>query len=228
MADQEKKAKKPTVTKYRPGSSLPDVRRRAVFEGYDITEEYVNIFERCDNPEQLYHLIDLVLKGKIYPYAQGTLPFRCPSTAKLPEETYTVGNVLYGDWEAVPARKFLYSDARECVVRLRTAHPGWPRLPSVCGDIREGLRDIQDWCIETRQNGKATKNLSQKQWKPPNGYTGSKSIVTANNIPRSTLEGWAERHPPEKTVKDPRTQENYYPKKWLKERLKSYKARRNT
>lgn len=170
MADQEKKAKKPTVTKYRPGSSLPDVRRRVVFEGYDITEEYVNIFEHCDNRDQMYHLIDLVLKGKIYPYAQGTLPFRDPSTAKLADETYTAGNVVYGDWECVPAKKLLYADARACAIRLRREEPELPRLPSTCGNIQEGLRDIQDWCIarkekpaETEQSP-GTRKLGWRGW----------------------------------------------------------------
>lgn len=65
----------------------------------------------------------------------------------------------------------------------------------------------------------------KKGWKPPRGYKGSKTV----GVPRSTLEGWAQRHPPnEDVVKDPQTQECYYPNKWLEERLKNYKPKRKT
>lgn len=64
-----------------------------------------------------------------------------------------------------------------------------------------------------------------EQWKPPRGYTGAKAIV-AMGVPRSTLEGWVQRHTPDKVKKDPQTQECYYPNKWLKERVKNYKPRR--
>ena len=65
-----------------------------------------------------------------------------------------------------------------------------------------------------------------KKWKPPKGYIGSKTIVNDCNVPRSTLQGWAERDEV-KPKKDPQTKECYYPKKWVEKRRASYKPRRS-
>ncbi len=65
------------------------------------------------------------------------------------------------------------------------------------------------------------RNMSRK---PPKGYIGSKAIVNNYNIPRSTLQGWAERDKAN-VKKDPMTKENYYQKKWLEKCRKKYKPR---
>lgn len=62
------------------------------------------------------------------------------------------------------------------------------------------------------------------QWKPPKGYIGSKTIVANYGIPRTTLQGWAERTEA-KVKKDEQTGENYYQKTWLDKQLKKYKPR---
>ncbi len=66
--------------------------------------------------------------------------------------------------------------------------------------------------------------LRNMSWKPPKGYIGSKAIVNNYNIPRSTLQGWAERDKAN-VKKDPMTKENYYQKKWLEKCRKKYKPR---
>ena len=66
--------------------------------------------------------------------------------------------------------------------------------------------------------------LRNMSWKPPKGYIGSKAIVNNYNIPRSTLQGWAERDKAN-VKKDPMTKENYYQKKWLEKCHKKYKPR---
>jgi hypothetical protein len=78
---------------------------------------------------------------------------------------------------------------------------------------------------ETGQENKAGKKLSQ--WKPPKGYIGSKTIVNNYKIPRSTLQGWAERDSAI-VKKDPQTKENYYQIKWLDKHRKNYRPRQNT
>lgn len=80
---------------------------------------------------------------------------------------------------------------------------------------------------EPAQKGKTGKNVSQNQWKPPNEYIGSKSIVNDHNVPRSTLQGWAEQDKVN-AKKDPQTKENYYLRKWFKQRLKNYRPRSKT
>ena len=78
---------------------------------------------------------------------------------------------------------------------------------------------------ETGQENKAGKKLSQ--WKPLKGYIGSKTIVNNYQIPRSTLQGWAERDSAI-VKKDPQTKENYYQIKWLDKHRKNYRPRQNT
>jgi len=78
-----------------------------------------------------------------------------------------------------------------------------------------------------RPKGKTGKNVSRNQWKLPRGYIGSKSIVNDHNVPRSTLQGWAEQDKAN-VKKDPQTKENYYLRKWFEQRLKNYRPRSKT
>lgn len=78
----------------------------------------------------------------------------------------------------------------------------------------------------TEQEDEAGGKKKIPQWKPPKGYIGSKTIVNDYKVPRTTLQGWAERDSAN-VKKDLQTKENYYRETWLKKRLKSYKHRKN-
>ena len=79
--------------------------------------------------------------------------------------------------------------------------------------------------LEPPEAGQENKPLKKPtQWEPPKGYIGSKTIVANYNIPRTTLQGWAERDEA-KVKKDTQTGENYYQKKWLDKRYENYKPR---
>jgi len=92
---------------------------------------------------------------------------------------------------------------------------------------------LMDWCTTCEQTIRAGKPEQKikpgkkaeiSQWNIPKGYIGSKTIVADYNLPRSTLQGWAERDNP-KVKKDPQTKENYYPQKWFDGCWKKYKPR---
>lgn len=73
-----------------------------------------------------------------------------------------------------------------------------------------------------------------KAWEPPTGYVGSSEITSAERfkkngktIPRTTLQKWAEDHPPEqKLIYAPDTREVYYPESWVSERVQSWNPRK--
>lgn len=79
---------------------------------------------------------------------------------------------------------------------------------------------------EAEQTGSGGKNRQPKTkgWNPPKGYIGSKEIVNNRSVPRTTLQGWQERDPPN-VKKDPQTHECYYLKKWFEKHYKNYKPR---
>lgn len=77
-----------------------------------------------------------------------------------------------------------------------------------------------------------SRTRKEQEWQPPKNHISSKQIVNEHRVPRTTLQGWQERDIANgkfrKVVKDPQTQENYYPQNWFEKRLKSYKPRQQT
>jgi hypothetical protein len=76
-----------------------------------------------------------------------------------------------------------------------------------------------------------TKTSSQnKEWKPPKGYVGSKTILSDYKVPRTTLQGWHERDMANGKLKnirkDPQTNENYYPQKWFDKHYQIWQGRK--
>ena len=124
-----------------------------------MTEEYVNVFENCNDPDTLSHIMDLLLAGKIYPYATGTLPFEYPSTAKLPEGTLERGNAVCQNWQAVPGKKFIYQDARRCYIRLLKE---FPEMPQSHPDITDGLQYMQECVSEAKKPSKSERKATSR------------------------------------------------------------------
>ena len=110
--------------------------------------------------------------------------------------------------------------------KIEDADKLYHELRSLQFSLGELARNLETGAIITKE---AAMKLSRKQWKPPKGYIGSKSIVNDHNVPRSTLQGWEERNPPKKKVrKDPQTGEKYYPEKWFERRVEQYERRSKT
>jgi len=142
---------------------------------------YVNPFKDCTTGEQLFHIIDLLLKGGINPYMYGKLPYVVGSE-KLPEGTLEEGNVhpdaMVFDAIHEKGKELLYKDARSCYVHLRKLKPQLARLPARKLDITEGLQEIQDCCALV-----AMENLTQptEQKKDEQG-SGGKAVGTKRKI----------------------------------------------
>ena len=117
-------------------------------------EAYVNPFKDCSTTERLYHIIDLVLQGKLSPEVIEPLPY-VPGTLSLPDWALNEGNVICGDYEAIPqrVRELIYKDALLCWTRLRNQHNEipMPSLRSKIADPNEGLRQIQERCIDVKR-----------------------------------------------------------------------------
>jgi len=124
---------------------------------------YVNPFKDCATAEKLFHIIDLLLEGRLDPYMYGKLPYVVGSE-KLPEGPLEEGNV-HPDamvFDAIPAKgkQLLYKDARGCYVHLRKLYPQLAPLPARKLKITEGLQEIQDYCADVA-SGEETKNKQQ-------------------------------------------------------------------
>jgi hypothetical protein len=140
--------------------------------------------------------------------------------------------------------EFIFNTADEfsCPIRVRSSSVhvrGWETVDvpfrhienSVCEASILALKFLRNAAkrrlpqepVETNRDKKS----GNRSWKPPRGYIGSKAIVNGHKVPRSTLQGWAERDAIT-PKKDPQTQERYYPEKWFKKRFKTYKPRGNT
>lgn len=199
-AKKNKQKNKPKVVKWKPGGSLPDVRQRVIFRGHDMTEEYVNVFENCNDPDTLSHIMDLLLAGKIYPYATGTLPFEYPSTAKLPEGTLERGNAVCQNWQAVPGKKFIYQDARRCYIRLLKE---FPEMPQSNPDITAGLRYMRE-CVGELKKSPGAKPKDES----PNWTRALSAVKWANlfDIDPKTMREWFKKG----KVKN----EHVSPRKW--------------
>ncbi len=109
-----------------------------------------------------------------------------------------------------------------------------------CGDLRDLATKLEvDYLmpntelVEKQGTNKSdskiklVKKPKKNDWKPPKGYIGSKEIVNDYEVPRSTIQGWAERDKA-KVKKDPQTREVYYIKKWFDKRFENYKPRRKS
>jgi hypothetical protein len=90
-----------------------------------------------------------------------------------------------------------------------------------CGKLLEQINGTRTMQAEKEQKIEPVK----ESWKPPKRYIGSKTIVNEYEVPRTTLQGWAERDKTE-VKKDLQTQECYYPKKWFNKRFKNYRPRK--
>jgi len=104
-------------------------------------------------------------------------------------------------------------------------------LQGASGNLAEELSTIASWLEEVMKIPQKKRTVEateiQNQWKLPRGYIGSKRIVNDHNVPRSTLQGWAEQDKVN-VKKDPQTKENYYLRKWFEHRLENYRPRSKT
>ena len=65
------------------------------------------------------------------------------------------------------------------------------------------------------------------RWSPPEGYVFAGAVPRSDGrvVPRTTVQGWAEKDNPKKAC-DPNTGAIYYEKSWANRRVERYKPRR--
>jgi len=126
---------------------------------------YVNPFKDCTTAEKLFHIIDLILKGRLDPYMFTKLPYVVGSE-KLPEGTLEEGNVhpdaMVFDAIQEKGKQLIYKDARSCYVHLRKLNPKLVPLPARKLDITEGLQEIQDYCVNVARGEEKNKQTNGK------------------------------------------------------------------
>ena len=123
-------------------------------------------------------------------------------------------------------KKFLACYSRTLYSRIVDSK--WMRYVRISWDEIQSAKKMET--EKTKKNEKEiiiAKEPKKTVWKPPKGYIGSKEIVNDYKVPRSTLQGWAERDKA-KVKKDFQTNEVYYIKKWFNKRFKNYRPRRKS
>lgn len=73
------------------------------------------------------------------------------------------------------------------------------------------------------------KTPQQEEWRPPEGFIGSKTIEQDYMVPRTTLQRWHNRDIGKLSPlieRDPKTRENYYPEDWVKKQVAQWKPRK--
>lgn len=130
-------------------------------------------------------------------------------TKRFGEQDDALGN-WPSDWHECPEAFDLYKEK----IRVFQAQ----KAKAILDEVKQIAETQPEQKIESGKKAEIS------QWNIPKGYIGSKTIVADYNLPRSTLQGWAERDNP-KVKKDPQTKENYYPQKWFDRCWKKYKPR---
>ncbi len=99
------------------------------------------------------------------------------------------------------------------------------------------LRLVAQHVLQSASTRTASQSsASTKKWQPPAGFVGVKTILLdaayrkaksgiPRNPPRSTIQRWAEQHRPNRTERDPKTGEVYYPVDWVRQRFEAWKPR---
>lgn len=123
-------------------------------------EEKHNAFQNCRTPQELYDLIEKVLRPSKDPQSQKTI--------KL-DKTRDYGIFFKGDKEyyGQDGRLFdkrtleqvhlppdpvrVYEDARTCALTFRKLYPKLPTLPAHNSNAVAGLQEMAEWCISATE-----------------------------------------------------------------------------